>query len=596
VNLSGCRTNSHPIETRLPLVTITRLPLKNELIKASEPLYQHSTSPLTPEEIQVRFQTIEALITSGHDNTAKENADAINPADLSSAQQSQLNLLYAQILLNFGEAEQAIEKLVTIEPNQLEHENKIKYFQSQAFAFALTNNLLESAKSRIELHNLLSEADGEKNQVAIIEILNFLPESALQNAQTNELAGWMSLAKLSKRINQSEFADQLSQWRAAFPDHPANEALLIQSHGISDIPVDSKSMAILLPESGPFAEAGKAIRAGFMAAYNHAKSTHRLQFYDTSQASFPNLYNLALADGATFMIGPLDKESIQNLANSTTLSIPLLALNHIEGLQKENLYQFALSPIDDVAQLSNKLRQDGYLNVVTLIPDNASGQRINNYFRENVENFGGSLLETQAYNVKETDLSVTIKKLLNVDESGQRYQEILKIIPAAIYAPRRRQDVQAILLSARNTEARYINPQLKLYNPNSLPVYAMPNIYSGEPNPSQDADLNGINFCDIPWFFNKPNPDGMNISALKESWKNISGEYLKLFAMGIDAFSLISRLNDLKENEYQGVTGLLSLTSENRVKRGLVCASFINGRPEIVNTIGNKFFTDQRQY
>jgi len=41
-------------------------------------------------------------------------------------------------MLSLGEAEQAVESLALIQPQQLSTDNQIKYFQSQAFAFSLT--------------------------------------------------------------------------------------------------------------------------------------------------------------------------------------------------------------------------------------------------------------------------------------------------------------------------------------------------------------------------------------------------------------------------------------------------------------------------
>ncbi len=235
-------------------------------------LYQHPATPSSSEQNQQRLQSIESLIQAGDGNTAKQAADAINPADLSPEQRAQLRLLYAQILLSFGEAEQAIESLALIQPQQLNLDNQIKYFQSQAFAYSLTGNLLDSAKSRIELHPLITSPDElEKNQAAILEALRLLPDTALQSNQTDVLAGWMSLANILKYINQPDFNAQISQWRATFPTHPADLSFLNNPQDVPEnAPSQAKTIALLLPGSGTFAQAGKAIRAGFMAAYNHA--------------------------------------------------------------------------------------------------------------------------------------------------------------------------------------------------------------------------------------------------------------------------------------------------------------------------------------
>ncbi|MGZ5055182.1 MAG: penicillin-binding protein activator [Methylobacter sp.] len=548
-------------------------------------LYQHPTTSSPEEQNLQRLQAIEALVQAGDSNAAKHNADSINPAELSPKQRPWLNLLYAQILLSSGEAEQAIESMALIQPQQLSVDNQIKYFQSQAFAYSLTGNLLDSVKSRIELHQLLTSPEElEKNQAAILETLSLLPDTALQTNQTDALAGWMSLSNILKNLNQPDFNAQLKQWRATFPAHPANLSFLDQPHGVAEnADLQPKSIALLLPDSGTFAQAGKAIRAGFMAAYNHTNNNSRpaIHFYDSEQSPPAALYNQAVTEGAQLVIGPLAKEQIQSLADTVTLNTPVLALNHIPGLQKNQLYQFSLSPLDDAEQITRKARSDGHQKVLLLIPENAPGKRVANYLTEDWQNQDGTILEMQTYNPKETDFSTPIQKLLNLDESEQRYNKILTLIPGVKYTPRKRQDADAILLSAYSAEARSINPQLQFYQAGDLPVYAMPAVYTGQINMSLDADLNKITFCDTPWLFNKAYQGELSMDALRETWKQFPNSYLRLIAMGIDAYNLATRLSSLEIEPYPGATGNLSLTDDQRIKRKLMCAKFIDGRPEV---------------
>jgi outer membrane PBP1 activator LpoA protein len=582
---SGCAPT--PAKSALPEqeALITQPLIRNDRPEPMVELYQQPAGLSFSEQNQQRLQTIEALIQGGDGNTAKQVADAINPNELSSEQRAQLSLLYAQILLSFGEAEQAIESLAQIQPQQLSLDNRIKYFQSQAFAFSLTGSLLEGAKSRIELHPLISSADElEKNQAAILEALRLLPDANLQTSQTDTLSGWLALAQILKYINQPDFNSQISQWRATYPAHPADLSFLNSPQDASvNMPSQAKAIALLLPGSGTFAQAGKAIRAGFIAAYDHTDKASKpvIRFYDSEQSAPQALYNQAVAEGAQLIVGPLAKEQIQSLADTVSFNTPVLALNHIPGLQKNRLYQFSLSPLDDTEQITHKASADGHQKALLLTPDNAPGKRIANYLTEDWQNQGGTVLETQTYNPKETDFSAPIKKLLNLDESEQRYNKILALIPGIKYTPRRRQDADAILLSAYSPEARSINPQLQFYQAGDLPVYAMPSVYSGQVNASLDADLNKITFCDTPWLFNKAYQGELGMDALTETWKQFPSSYLRLIAMGIDAYNLAARLDSLEINSYSGATGNLSLTSDQRIRRELTCAKFVGGQPEI---------------
>lgn len=590
---SGCA--STPASSALPEqeVLVTHPLIDNDRPERMTELYQHPFASSSLERNQQRLQAIETLIQAGDGANAKLNADAIRPAELSSEQRAQLSLLYAQILLSFGEAEQAIESLALIQSQQLSPDNQIKYFQSQAFAYSLTGNLLDSAKSRIQLHPLItSPEEREKNQAAILEALRLLPDTALQTHQTDTLAGWMALANVLKYINQPDFDAQINQWRTTFPGHPADLGFLYRPQDTPEnTPLQAKAMALLLPESGTFAQAGKAIRAGFMAAFNHADNASKptIRFYDTQKSAPQALYELAVADGAQLIIGPLDKEHIQSLADTVTFSVPVLALNHIPGLQRNKLYQFSLSPLDDADQIAHKASADGHRKALLLIPENAQGKRVTNYLTEDWQDLGGTVLETQSYNPKETDFSAPIQKLLNLDESEQRYTKILALIPNLKYTPRRRRDADAVLLSAYSAEARSINPQLQFYQAGDLPVYAMPNVYTGQANASLDSDLNKITFCDTPWLFPKVYQGELGMDALKETWKQFPSAYFRLIAMGIDAYNLTARLDDLETNSYSGATGNLSLTVDRRIERELICAKFIDGQPEVSGFIGGNY-------
>jgi outer membrane PBP1 activator LpoA protein len=571
---------------------LTEPPIQNNLPKQTPGLYQQLPPALSPEQIKLRLQIIDSLIQAGDGDTAKNTADTIDPFSLSPQQRDQLNLLYAQIMLSSGDAEQAIDKLAQIQSQQLNLDNKIKYFQSQAFAFSLTGNLLDSAKARIELNSLLTSLQQrQKNQAAILETLGLLSDSSLQENQflsTPTLDGWISLARILKLKRQPDFNAQLMQWREAYSEHPANSTFLeIIQETPENIPFDS--IAIFLPESGPFTQAGKAIRAGFMAAYNHSDGSSPkpvIRFYNSEQ-TLPALFNQAVSEGAQLIIGPLSKENIQSLTDSVTFTIPVLALNHIQGLQKDNLYQFALSPIDDVEEITNKAWLDGYQRALLLIPENAQGKRIADYFTESWQRTDGTIMEIQTYNPKENDFSSPIKKLLNLDESENRYNKILELVPSLKYTPRRRQDVDVILLSAYSNEARSINPQLRYYQAGNLPVYALPNIYTGQPNPSLDSDLNKITFCDMPWLFNGTYQGNLSLDALRDIWQQFPNSYLRLIAMGIDAYNLATQLFDLNINSYPGATGNLSLTDDNRIKRKLICATFTAGLPEVTSVTDN---------
>ena len=558
--------------------------------KEAARIYQKLADNQSSHQNMFRLLAADSLLQSGNINEAKTYLDSIDPGKLSVQQRNQLNLLYAQINLSSGAAEQAISYLDLVPAHQLNSKDRITYHQSRAFAYSLTGQPLKSARERIQSSQLITNPQQlDDNYSATLETLTPLPLNTLQTMQPpppDLLGGWMSLAALIKLKPQNPdgFASTIRDWRYDFPNHPANSAFLDnyleKSHREFLLP---DSIAIMLPETGPYAQAARAVREGFMAAYHHRGNnlfTPQIRFYDTQSSDPVMLYRQAQADGAELVIGPLNKKNIAILAETTELTIPVLALNHIPGLEKDNLYQFGLSPIDDVEQVSNKALLDGHRNALLLIPETTLGERIGNYFEEYWQGNDGVILETQTYNPKNNDFSNVIRSFLNLDKSEQRYKKIRRLIPGIKFTPRRRHDVDVIFLHANPNSARLINPQLQFYRAKNVPVYATHHLYSGRPNSSRDLDLNGISFCDIPWLFNSTYPGELSLAAIQQTSQQFPSSYLRLIALGIDAYNLIPHLDEMDIVQYSGATGNLLLTENYRIKRNLVCAKFSRGVPQ----------------
>src|SRR5205823_5983563 len=75
-----------------------------------------------------------------------------------------------------------------------------------------------------------------------------------------------------------------------------------------------------------------------------------------------------------------------------------------------------------------------------------------------------------------------------------------KAVPSA---QKRRQDADMIFMIAPPEYARQIKPLLNYYYAGNLPIYATSHVYQGIPNAALDNDLNGIQFCDMPWTINQ---------------------------------------------------------------------------------------------
>ena len=564
--------------------------------KQATSYYQRLADKPSPYQNQYRLLVIESLIKSGKSQDALAYANTINQRRLTARDADRLKLLYAQISLSSGDTDSALNKLDEVSTQGLEYDEQVNYFQSRAFAYSLAGDLLASANERIKLAEIIQDTQlGYENNTAILETLSLLPSHTLQTAQeqsSTTLSGWLGLTRLLKLRNTPDFNAALNEWYQSYPQHPVTNTAFIESFLESSRHVFKLpgSIAILLPETGVYARAAKAVREGFMAAYYHQQEElikPNIQFYDSADNNIAALYQQAIDEGAELIIGPLNKDKLEMLVSTTELTVPVLALNHIPELFQPELYQFGLSPLDEAGQIATKAWLDGHRKMLILTSNSNYGKRITELFTKIWEGMGGVILEAQTYESSDRDYSKSIRALLNLDESQQRYERIRRVVSSAKFSPRRRTDADAIFISGYPRAARMINPQLKFYRAKNIPVYATSRLYNGRPNPAQDGDLNGISFCDIPWLLDEDFEGELSLSVLQNNWQQFPSIYLRLVALGLDAYNIVAHLDKMDSIQYQGATGNLLLTEGNRIKRQLMCAKFIDNIPQEMEFLEN---------
>ncbi|NOQ34524.1 MAG: ABC transporter substrate-binding protein [Methylococcaceae bacterium] len=539
--------------------------------KEAAEVYKRLASYNTDRQNQFRLLAADALIGAGDVKQAKKYVDTINPTRLTAPQFNHLKLLHAQISLSSGDAERALSLLKGMQVAPLDNRSKFSYYDSLAFAHSLAGQPIKSVQSLILLDPYIRDSKKlGQHYDRILKTLMTLSTHTLHVKQplaANTLSGWMSLARTLKS-NKYNLAASLAKWRKLYPYHPANSDFLLtyEQKYQHELKARPSTIAVLLPESGRYANAATVIKKGFMAAYNLAKREARadaeIRFYDTESANIVDIYHKAVGEGAQLVIGPLNKNHLQTLIGGVELSVPVLSLNHIEGLSHPYLYQFGLSPIDDAQQVAFKARQDGFQNALLLIPQSSKGERIANYFTKHWQRLGGNIVNTQTYDPAELDFSKAVKKLGS--HSGQT--------------------ADVVIMNAYPRQANSLNPHL-LYDKATanLPVYATSELYSGSPDESRDADLDGVVFCDIPWVFSQVYTGSLGKYALQELWAELPASYLRLVPLGVDAYNLVSKLSKLRGTAYQGATGKLTLGTDNRINRELFCAEFDKGDPKLLN-------------
>lgn len=522
----------------------------------------------------------------------------VNKSLLSKAQQLDFALLQAHLALLNGQAEQSLTYLAPFDLNKAAPAQQKLAYEINVNAYGITENWLEKANSHIALSTFLNNnEDIASNQQALWDSLMKLTPQALElfnpGIAPSIDSGWFTLAYAVRayQTNPDALIVAIEDWQRNYPNHPADESFYKDRLKTGTrLPQTLDAIAILLPDSGPYAAAADAIKQGIVAAHFNAQSNARLHFLITKtdpqsgQSNVLEQYQKAMSLNANLVIGPLDKTSVQLLAESEELPIPVLALNRLnEQVQKENLFLFGLAPEDDAVAAANYAISAGHQRAVILSPTGDWGNRISSAFSETWLENGGTLLNQAYYDVNQSDFSAVIKPLLAIDASKERQQRLKQTLGGVSleFEPRRRQDIDFIFLVARPLKARQLLPQLKFHRSGQLPVIATSHAYSGQENSQQDIDLNGLIINDIPWIFEDLATNDPSYIALRNASPPHFDSFIRLYALGTDAYRLIPNLNGMSRSSdlsFMGATGVLSIDELGQLNRETRWAQFKRGK------------------
>ncbi|CAM4002423.1 Penicillin-binding protein activator LpoA [Pseudomonas reidholzensis] len=470
---------------------------------------------------------------------------------------------------------------------ELPAEQQVRTYSVHAAALEADGQTLPAAQQRVLLAPLLSGQAASANNDAIWALVAALPAEQLQAPGNDALAGWTSLAlavKSAGTLEQQQAA--IETWRQQHPDHPAAQQLptaLVKLKELASQPLTK--IALLLPQEGQLAGVARALRDGFMAAHFQAQQAGQaapaVQVFDSSRiSSLDDFYRQAQAAGVQLVIGPLEKPLVKKLAAYPQLPITTLALNYADAGQTAppQLFQFGLAAEDEAREVSRRARADGKVRAVALVPSGEWGDRVLAAFRKDWESNGGTLLAAERI-AQPVALAQQIAELFQLRQSEGRAKSLQSTVGGNIAAqPSRRQDIDFIFLAATPQQAQQIKPTLNFQYAGDVPVYATSNLYSASGDVNQYNDMNGIRFCETPWLLDTSN----NLrQQVVQQWPQAAGSLGRLYAMGVDAYSLAPRLGQLKalpDNRVEGLSGSLSMNPNQRVERQLPWAEFSGGQ------------------
>lgn len=492
------------------------------------------------------------------------------------------------------QAQAALSELAQIsQPERLSARERAEYLDLHAQALDLAGDWLGSARERVSLSHVAGTGDAARqNQDRLWRTLRRQRAETLSAARAsesdNELGAWLELASITATfaIDPARLKQEVDNWLAQYPAHPAARDLpaeLAAPSGETIAAYAPRQIALLLPLSGQLAPSATLIRDGFLTAYyqQHGAAMPAIRIYDTGSQDPVQAYQQAVADGADFVVGPLEKEAVTRLSAAAGLPVPTLSLNRSDkpGPAKTHFYQFGLIPEDEAMRLAERASGDGRHAALALMPRTLLGERLGAALKTQFEAAGGQVLNTVYFDRGQL-MEGAVKEALGLGASQARYDAIRAIVGGKLaFEPRRRGDVDSVFLSASPDEARQLKPLLDFYNAQALPVYASNRVYAGDA--TADRDLEGIAFPDQPWIIGHSPELNQLRQTVKSLWPAaLDKRVARLFALGFDAYLVIPQLHQLRNvpgYRLAGLTGELALTNSGWVVQHQPWARIVGG-------------------
>ena len=566
------------------LITKSRPHLPSDTSTQAQELARHTGSPY-----QV-FEELNGYFSSNDWSSAENLVDEVRQRVLDGAwtndDKFQLNLFAAKIALNLNRAN-VDDLLLNIRARTVEQRIELNSLWVEA---------LVSRGQLVQATNIATKADLGFNdaQTRSDYVWSIVSKSApfnvhnyLELVNDDEVEGWWELARLyQESLSDPSWNRSWTQWRDTHQAHPAQNfpptELLQQANSIHQL-------AVLLPQSGPLADAAIPIRDGIISAYqadnNLRTETEQssVVFLDTTNQDIPTLIHSAFRNGAEAVIGPLSKQNVEDAMMEREYPGPVLLLNHVGIGTRPNyeLRQLALSVEDEAIFHAEFLRERQKNRLLLIYGDSLWSSRCMFAFVARTEP-KSNIVDVASLSDLAT-VTETVAGLLDVDESTIRRERVATTTRLDLeFTARRRQDIDAIVAFVDAAEFEALTAALRYHFADDIDLYVTEAAVRDAP-PNEEAD--GVKFSASPWLV-YTTPMRNRIQSVFDP----SSEAFSLYALGIDAYRIINRWELYRgQNAIGGETGYYHLDSDGTVRRTPVWGIVADGKLKPFNSHESTF-------
>ncbi len=590
---------------------------------------------------QWQLLAIRALLQEGQTEQAINIYNQL-PEKLNNAQKLEQSLLMAQIKTVQQDYAGASALLNNIDTTTLDTTQQQAYY-SAVIAASAGQPSLAVVRAYIAQEPLLSHDRRQENIDGTWQVLSSMTPEQMNrlviNADENTLQGWLELQQTwaNNRTDLEKLKTAIQEWQIRYPNNPGAKQLPTQLTNLQNVHVGSASIgkiALLLPLNGQAGLFGHSIQQGFEAAKNlgsqpevsplvpveslasddlsaltdtmlavaeepqpaafssaPANPDAEMKIYDTSNQPIDQVLAQAQQDGATIVVGPLLKNDVDALSGVNS-SLNILALNQPEATQSHpNICYFALSPEDEARDAAHHIWQQNQRRPLLLVPSNALGERVAKAFTNEWQSLGGgTVLQQRLGSISDlksginsgSGISLTGTPVISTNSPPESVTIGSLTIPTIPVEPQMANsdgNVDAVYIVASSDEMALIKPMITMRTGSrgSAQLYASSRSAQGISGPDFRFEMEGLQYSEIPLL------SGGNPQLMQQALSSVNNDYslARLYAMGVDAWSLANHFTELRQDPgftLNGNTGQLSASIDCVVNRKLNWLQFSQGQ------------------
>ncbi|HWT16412.1 MAG TPA: penicillin-binding protein activator [Patescibacteria group bacterium] len=482
---------------------------------------------------------------------------------LDAGQNLRVDLLAAEIALSKQQPGRA-STLLAVDAARIPESVRERWLELQARAFRAEGRYVDASRTRLRLIALLPEHERRAVQRELLDLIVAEKPERLRAdlaalASDDALRPWLERALRAHgeaapraEINPGEVVGTM------LAGHDGQ----MHREGFKSV----KTLAVLLPVSGDYAAAGKAILDGVMSMHYQLGAAAVVQVYDAggTRRSALDAYAQALADGVDAVLGPVERDQVDAILEASDGRVPLLALNHPEPktIAADTSFRFGLLPEEEAALAAERFIAEGAKRIAVFGTNEDWSERAMATLDAQLRAHGGGISGRRMLRDSDVDFAESLVALIGTPGAASR-------------------DADGIFIAVRASTARLLVPQLRAAGFLDLPVLATSHVFSGATQPLIDKDLDGLVFLDAPW----PHGGGVGLPMRSELARDLAAaaNSPRLFAFGMDAYQLLPYLDFLraKPGRYvDGATGLLLSDAFGRIRRLPQLYRFVDGTPQ----------------